>query len=97
LHALHELRERLELRPLVVCRPDRDVDVDRLGDLAHGKPPCGGERGPLQINPACRLVPPLAAPLIRLPAVAVNPAEPSPSGGPSPARRRACPGTGSAA
>ena len=34
-HALHELRERLELRPLVVGDPDRNIDVDLFGDCAH--------------------------------------------------------------
>ena len=32
---LHELRERLELGPLVVGGPDGDVDVDGLHNLAH--------------------------------------------------------------
>ena len=35
IHAVHELRERLELSPLVVGGRDRDVDVDGLGDVTH--------------------------------------------------------------
>src|SRR5436853_4869075 len=34
--AVHELRELFELRPLVVGRADRDVDVDGLLDGGHG-------------------------------------------------------------
>src|SRR5690606_6945647 len=41
LHALHEAGELLELRPLVVGGADGDVDVDRLGDGAHGATSCG--------------------------------------------------------
>ena len=36
LDALHELRELLELRPLVVRGAYRDIDVDRLLDPGHG-------------------------------------------------------------
>ena len=35
LDRLHELREFLELGPLVVRDADRDVNVDRLDDLGH--------------------------------------------------------------
>ena len=38
LHALHELREGLELGPLVVGRADRDVDLDGLLNGGHA---CG--------------------------------------------------------
>src|SRR5690606_5943853 len=41
LHALHVAGELLELRPLVVGGADGDVDVDRLGDGAHGATSCG--------------------------------------------------------
>src|SRR5690606_40019536 len=44
LHALHEAGELLELRPLVVRGADGDVDVDRLGDGAHGATSCGCRR-----------------------------------------------------
>jgi hypothetical protein len=53
LHTLHELRERLELGPLVIRRPDRNVDVDGLGHLAHGIPPYVGDRGPFQGTLRC--------------------------------------------
>ena len=33
---VHEVRELLELRPLVVGRPHRDVDLDSLLDRRHG-------------------------------------------------------------
>jgi hypothetical protein len=33
--AVHERRELLELRPLVVRGRDRDVDLDRLFDFRH--------------------------------------------------------------
>ena len=35
LDAAHEVRERLELGPLVVRGPDRDVDLDAAADRAH--------------------------------------------------------------
>jgi hypothetical protein len=38
LHALHELRELLELRPLVVHRVERRLDRDRLLDRRHACP-----------------------------------------------------------
>src|ERR1700674_900210 len=38
LDALHEVREGLELRPLVVRRAHGDIDLDRLGDASHGVP-----------------------------------------------------------
>src|SRR3546814_19927800 len=42
LHPAHELREGLELGPLVVGRAHRHVDVDGLIDLAHRSPSVGG-------------------------------------------------------
>jgi hypothetical protein len=36
LHPLHEAREVLELRPLVVRGADRDLDVDALDHGSHG-------------------------------------------------------------
>src|SRR5829696_1143011 len=38
LDAVHELRELLELRPLVVDRSNRRLDIDRLLDRAHRAP-----------------------------------------------------------
>jgi hypothetical protein len=39
LHSLHEIREFLELRPLVVGGVDRDLDVHGFGDRAHQMSP----------------------------------------------------------
>ncbi|CAM5463978.1 Potassium-transporting ATPase ATP-binding subunit [Streptomyces narbonensis] len=44
LDALHEARERLELRPLVVRVPQRNVDVDGLLHHAHGASSCSSSR-----------------------------------------------------
>src|SRR5207237_4580938 len=38
LHALHEARKLLELRPLVVDRPKRCIDLDGLLDSRHDEP-----------------------------------------------------------
>lgn len=43
--SLHESGEFLELRPLVVCHPDGDVDLDRLLEIHRALPP-GAEREP---------------------------------------------------
>src|SRR2546425_4268521 len=45
LDALHEAREVLELRPLVVHRAERRVDFDRLLDGGHSNPSSGFESG----------------------------------------------------
>jgi hypothetical protein len=43
----HELRELLELGPLVVGRPNGNLDVDRFGDVGHTIcSPRIGARGP---------------------------------------------------
>jgi hypothetical protein len=48
LHALHEARKFLELRPLVVNRPKRCVDLDGLLDGRHAEPPHEHSIGLLQ-------------------------------------------------
>src|SRR6185503_14177729 len=50
LHAFHEARELLELRPLVVRRANRNVHVDGLLYLRHDRPP-SGRRSPLEEIP----------------------------------------------
>ncbi|MDR6098112.1 hypothetical protein QE454_001731 [Microbacterium sp. SORGH_AS454] len=51
LHEAHEVRELLELRPLVVRDADGNVDVDGFDDLCHGVLFSCGFRGFPQLRP----------------------------------------------